>query len=247
MECGLAQSLFQARKHEVMTFADVMNHRTALWVAEGFCEAKRRQIPETVNAPLRAAFATATDNEAFRNGSNFQYGFADVPDEEFHAAQEAVRDFIAKAVEAKEVRIGRNLNVVSFPLGHDPGRQVPLRKGCWIDQRLLKLIFFWQMVREQQVVALPAIDPNPGAFERVFAASTVWPHDSVEGIVDLPAELDDKQIEELQCEAHTYVEGLKLERKKIDGMPHCKIGEVARGQDPYFKTVINLGGSQQTR
>ena len=58
---------------------------------------------------------------------------------------------VAKAVESRELQIGRYLNVVSFPLGCNLGRQLPLREGCWIDRQLLELVLFWQMVHEQHV------------------------------------------------------------------------------------------------
>jgi hypothetical protein len=224
-----------------MPLAEIMGDKAVLWVAEAFREAGRHPIPEASNPPQREAFATEADYEAFRKGLNFQHGFADVQDEEFDAVLGAVWDVVADAVRTSKVQLGRNLNVVSFPLGRHAGRQLPLREGRWIDQQLLELVFFWQMVNAQEVVALPAIDPSPAAFERIFPAVTTWPADSVEASLEIPAELGDKPMQEIREEAQKYVQGLELGRKKFDGLTHLNIEELANGGDQYLKNVIRFG------
>jgi hypothetical protein len=236
-ERRLAESLFQARNHEVMPLAEIMGDKAVLWVAEAFREAGRHPILEASNPPQREAFASRADYEAFRKGLNFQHGFADVQDEEF----DAVLDFVADAVRTSKVQLGRNLNVVSFPLGRHAGRQLPLREWHWIDEQLLELVFFWQMVHAQEVVTLPAIDPNPGAFERIFPTMTTWPADSVEARIELPVELGDEPMQEIRAAAQKYVNGLKLGREKIDGLTHLNIEKVASSGDKYLKNVIIYG------
>lgn len=241
IERGLAQSLIQSREHEVAPITEIVGCRAVPCAANAFLEAGRRQITGAGGEPLPAAFSTVSDHQAYRDGTDFQYGFADVSDEEFSAAVNAVQNFVVNALATSELRLGRNLNVSSFPLGRDVGRQLPLREGHWIDQRLLELTLFWQMVRAQQAVALPAIDPNPGAFQRVFPATTTWPRDSVEAGLESPAELAESLMQDMRQETHTYVSGLKLDRREIDGLWHVNIEGVATGGDPYLENVICLG------
>ena len=162
-------------------------------------------------------------------------------DEEFTKAVRAAQGFIDAAIKRSDVQIGCNLNVVSFPLGRDTARQLPLRDDRWIDQHLLEFIFFWSIIDAQSIVTLPALDPNPAAFERVFPSSTVWPADSVAANFKFPAEVEATLIQGWWQEARSYVSSLRLKRKQIDGLPHFNVASVPRTVDGYFRNVVRLG------
>ena len=208
-----------------------MGDKAVLWVGEAFLKAGRRPIPEGSNPPQRDAFATSTDYESFRKGLNFQYGFADVQDEEFDAALDAVCHLSPKPSPRKKCNLAAISTWSAFRLDVMAAASCLYEKVVGSISNYWSWSFLWQMVHEKEVVALPAIDPNPGAFARIFPAETTWPADSVEASLDLPTELGDKPMQELQGEARTYVQGLKLGRKKIDGLIHLNIEEVTSEGD----------------
>jgi hypothetical protein len=155
-----------------------------------------------------------------------------------------VRRFVDEAVEQHAVAVGHVWPVFTFPLGRWLMRSVPLVDGKWIDEQVLELIIYSQILEQNGLVRLPPIDPNPGAFERVFPKETSWPLDSgpdaAQAVRDLPSEVGEKQLSTLREEACRHVQHFKLAPQLIHGLPHLSIEDLKAIDDGFLIQTIQL-------
>jgi hypothetical protein len=173
-----------------------------------------------------------------------------VPDAELDGVCDKVDRFIAKAVSQNAVRLGCVLNLIAFPLGRGSVRSVPLIDGRWISEPALELIVFSHMVRWDKLACLPPIDPNPGAFERVFPKETTWPSDAAvdadQEMEKLPTELDGEDLDAYCQKAREHVRQLKLQRRSFEGQPYLNALQIERRDDELLRHTVSLGAANET-
>ena len=194
----LAQSILRARDNEVIPIQELELYHVSQWVAESFLKAGRHVIHDEAASVPSSHFLTDGEFEAYREGADFRYGFSDVRDEEFEAVTRTVCSFVRRAIAKHGVTLGAVLHLLPFPFGRNTVRKIPLVDDNWVDQQLLDLVVFCQILYEQGFACLPAIDPHPVAFERVFSKEMHWPNDAIELKDELPREVDDRELGKLR-------------------------------------------------
>jgi len=241
LEASLAQSVFRARDQEVVPFEDLYLYGLSDWVTNAFLEAGRRPISYDDERGPRSQFASDSDFDSFRNGTDFRYGFADVRDAELGAVLKAVLNHVTRQLDSSVVDLGSVARVLAFPMGRTTIRQIPLVDDTWIDERLLELIALWRLLRAEGYVCLPAIDPHPAAFERVFPRETRWPDHAIELKSRTPDELDEHSFEELWSKARKHVGNLRGSRRSIEGLMYVDLSDADLANDPYLVHAVSVG------
>ena len=207
--------------------------------------AGRIEIGEQSEKSIESIFSRFNAYEAYRKGTDFGNGFADVSDTEFNRVCHAVWCFILDELSKNENQVGRVLNLVAFPLGRGPVRSVSLIDLHWIAEPVLELIVYSQMVRQDGLVCLPPVDPNPAAFERVFAKDTAWPRDADKGAEEefgkLPSELRHEHLADYWEKAHEHVRQLKLRRRSVDGQVYFDAEKIEQSDDELIQRTVRLG------
>jgi hypothetical protein len=245
VDARLATALPHLRRSEAVPFWELLIHNVPLWVSDAFCSAGRSELVQGSGDSSQSGLSTAGDDQAFREESELPNSSFDVGVSEFDAVCDAVSAFIAEAVSQNVVRLGCVLNLIAFPLGRGSVRSVPLIGGHWISEPALELIVFSQTVRRDKLACLPPIDPNSGAFERVFPIETMWPSDAAvdadQEVEKLPTELEGEDLDAYCRKAREHVRQLKLQRRSFDGQPYLNAAQIERRDDDLLRHTVSLG------
>jgi hypothetical protein len=126
--------------------------------------------------PPAAAERSIPDLETLRAWES-----GDVPDrlvgiwgEEFISAREAHEGVIRAHVAATPDLAGTFVEIPYMPLGESRLGRVPLVGGEWVDRRVVALWEACASLHARGWTRLPALDPHPIAWHRVFPPGTRW-------------------------------------------------------------------------
>ncbi len=254
VEAKLLPSFLQARRNEIVPTQELVSLHISWWVWSAYVRSGRRELASGSDPEeLRKLFNTNAEFQAHCDGRDFTNGLAGVCDEEFNSTCMETVFAVAEFLRDGQVGIGRQAVVNTFPLGKAPYREIPLFRREWIDVRILELVVWWQELFRLGFRLLPALDPHPAAFERVFPREM----ECSDADRNAPlAEVEEEEINAIQNKSARLVARLGGKRRIMGGMEHVCIDacddlpdlDLRRRFAPASETRLPLNGrSRQHR
>ena len=239
LEPETAAAVEAAKKHYVMTWEQFEEGGYPDdWVRKSFVRQGKTELPFgaymlkdrdahpdwdlPTEEELRTLFQDSVGFDAFQAGDDYNYGLADVSDEEFEARCDGVYQALQKLVESGEVEAGKMVSLETVPNAFL--QNVPLLEGEWIDRYVVELAEWGARMKAKGLSLQWVADNHPLAWESFAAAD---------------GEQSEKNIEKLEADTwnqtRKHMEKFSGRVREIDGRNYISFEDYRRWRGRRLK------------
>ena len=207
------------------------------WVVRALIDAGHRELPDNAYSwqmdqdgtrwplmsrpsaeELRACFADDAAWVAFRGGTDYTQGLADVPDAVVKQRVDAVQAAMRDLIHSGQVQAGATLQLEDVPSSFL--QEAPLVDGIWLDRAVLALAEWAAELKKHGYTLTESLDEHPLALFEISPA---------DGTPDNSAAL--------LAEANERLAGYPGRSQDIDGRPFLHVGDYKRWRGRRLKDL----------
>jgi len=184
--------------------------------------AKQTDVFRETLEKIRPFFASDNDLELFLEGREFNYGFADVPDEEYKALGDRLFDAIQDLADRGDVEEGRIMDMGDdFPIAFLQG--MPLKEGEWIHKNYIEIVESYAYIRKKGY-RLISIDPH------VLSEPQVMKKSGKELV-----QLDLSEFNEVMSDFEGHIDSFPGREKTFSGVEHLNVEDYLSWENRLWK------------
>jgi hypothetical protein len=184
--------------------------------------AKQTDVFKETLEKIRPLFASDKDMELFLEGREFNYGFADVPDEEYKALGDRLFDAIQNLADGGDVEEGRIMDMGDdFPIAFL--QRMPLKEREWIHKDYIDIVERYAYVRKKGY-RLISIDPH------VLSEPQVMKKEGDELV-----QLELSEFESIMADFEGHLASFPGRKKTFSGVEHLNVMDYLSWKDRQWE------------